>query len=125
MEHIIWNNANGTLDGTQACTENARVYKKIQYIKIIHKMWAVNKRQHEWKQSDSPKCPFCKTEDETRMHLLTCNNIVAKSFRKLELAKVQKELRRVQTAPLLTNYILQALHQFHNNYSVTMVDPKN
>ena len=104
--------------------KNSKFYQKTQYVKIIHKMWATNKRQFEWKQSDSPKCPFCKTEDESRLHLFTCKNIVAKSFRNLELAKIRKELRRIQTAPMLTNHIIRALHQFHNNYPVSMLQPK-
>ena len=88
-------------------------------------MWAVNKRQFDWKQSDSPKCPFCKVEDENRLHLFTCDNVVAKTFRKLEIMKIRKELRRIQTAPLLTNHLLRALHQFHNNYPVTMIALEN
>jgi len=109
----------------QYVLKNARFHKRTQYVKIIHNMWAVNKRQFEWKQVDSPKCPFCKVEDETRTHLFTCNNIVAKTFRHLEITKVRKELRRIQTAPLLTSHLLRALHQYHNNYPVSMISSSN
>ena len=117
MKLITWSDLKHVL-------KNSKFYKKTQYVKIIHKMWATNKRQFEWKQTDSPKCPFCKTEDESRMHIFTCSNVVSKSFRKLELAKIRKELKRIQTAPLLTNHILRALHQFHNSYPVSMIQLK-
>ena len=99
----------------------AKFHKKTQYVKIIHKMWATNVRQFRWKQAESPKCPICKTDNETRLHLLTCSNVVTKSHRKILLTKMKKELRRIQTAPLLTNHIMRALHQFHNNFPVSMV----
>ena len=34
---------------------------------------------------------------------------------------MKKELRRIQTAPLLSNHIMRALHQFHNNFPVSII----
>ena len=64
--------------------------RRTQFIKIVHKYWATNKRQHKWNQVDSPNCPFCKDEVEDREHILQCKNIVAKSHRTELLVELKK-----------------------------------
>ena len=54
--------------------------------------------------------------------LFSCPNIAAKSNRKIQISKLSKERRRIQTAPLITNHIVRALHQFHNNYPVSIAN---
>ena len=100
---------------------NVKGFKRTQFIKIVHKWWATNKRQHDWNQVDSPNCPFCKTEIEDRPHILQCKNIVAKSFRTQQLVELRKKLKRIETSPLLTNHIMRCLHQYHGGYPVSKI----
>ena len=93
-----------------------------QYIKIVHKHWPTNKRQHDWNQIDCPNCPYCKTEVEIRQHIFQCTNQVVKSYRTELLVELRKKLQRIQTSPLITNHIIRCLHQFHGNFPVSMIN---
>ena len=88
----------------------------------MHRHWSTNKRQHDWNQIKCPNCPFCKTEVETRLHIFQCTNQVAKTYRTELLVKLRKKLQRIQTSPFITNHIIRCLHQFHGNFSVSMIN---
>lgn len=102
MQQIAWNDLKYVMTTSKAT-------KQQQYTKIIHKMWAVNKRQFKWKQCSSPLCPFCQEVEETRTHLLQCQHPVSKTNRNTALINLRTKLQGISTSPLITNHILRCL----------------
>lgn len=85
-------------------------------------MWAVNKRQFEWKQCTSPLCPFCQEVDETRTHLFQCQHPVSKTNCATALVNLRTNLNGISTYPLITNHIMRCLHQYHNGFNISKIN---
>ena len=115
MQQIAWSDLKYVMTTSKAT-------KQHQYTKIIHKMWAVNKRQFKWKQCSSPLCPFCQEVEETRTHLLQCQHPVSKTNRNTALINLRTKLQGISTSPLITNHILRCLHQFHNGFHIPTIN---
>ena len=99
MQHILWNDI-------KLVMTNSKATKQYQYTKIIHKRRSVNARQFKWKQSESPLCPFCHEDEETRSHLFQYSHPISKTNRITALGNLRNSLKGINTSPLIINHIL-------------------
>ena len=76
------------------------------------------KRNFAWKFSTTDKCPLCNTCIEDCLHVMICNDPVAKAKRDELLLQLREALTKIHMDPFIINQVCQIFRLFHSNMQI-------
>jgi len=89
--------------------------KTVHLIKLAHDILPTNHIAHHYIPDRQEKCPSCPCEREDRDHVYQCNHHDRAVWRRKSLQEIRKVCQNLQTAPELTDILLEGLAACYNN----------
>ena len=88
--------------------------RKLFMSKWMSGFCATGKSMQRWNMREQGHCPFCKTENETTLHILVCPNAEPTTTWSNALIGFNKRLTNIDTSPLLRHHILEELKRWRD-----------
>ena len=91
---------------------------KLALFKLLHEKWPTNMKTASWDANQSPLCQRCVDREETSKHIFQCTSTNASKQHKTSLKTFRKNLRKLNTAPLVLEAMTSIIESNRKGYDV-------
>ena len=118
MKYIDWK---GLLDASNCFSRPQR----LSMCKMFHQHWHTMRVSHRNKEAEVDICPLCKEKVETCDHVIKCEEPSIVAFRNELLLQFKKNLKCLQTQPVLERKIIILIRKWIQGYPIRITVAEN